>query len=222
MECVDLEQTTHACACLSPPPGYPASQITVVAQHILAAPLSLALRKRCGYKDEPFAQLWGEKHYNHLWHRSDCCLPRVRKYADRKKQRMGREYEHNSFSTYRCIKQSCCKWLCGSTMNNWRQISINSVIHQAGPRVKQATTGGDSFTDQWRSCVLQRATSPASCPQYNQHPARAASGKCLKLIPGIAPTRLYFTNSAQMSAIYPSQKKNKNILASWGQATTKW
>lgn len=58
-ECVDLDQTTHSCAGLSPPPGYPTSQITVVAQYILAVPLLLVLGECCG--DEPFAQLWGEK-----------------------------------------------------------------------------------------------------------------------------------------------------------------
>lgn len=45
VECVDLDQTTHGCAYFSPPPGYPTSQITAVAQCSLAV-LTLACPKK--------------------------------------------------------------------------------------------------------------------------------------------------------------------------------
>lgn len=62
VECVDLDQTAHACGCLSPPPGHPNSQITVVAQCFLAVPLFLAHGKHSTVHIETkvFAQLWGE------------------------------------------------------------------------------------------------------------------------------------------------------------------
>lgn len=44
---------------------------------------------------------------------------------------------------------------------------------------------------------------PALCLQCNQHPAGAVFGKCLKLISGTAPDRLYFTVKPKVSPSVP-------------------
>lgn len=89
-------------------------------------------------------------------------------------------------------------------MNSRRQIRLNSsVTRQAGPR----------------SMMLVCPSASHQSLQYNQHPARAVSGKCLKLISGASPTRLDFANSAQTSAMHPSQNNHFGELRTGNHRT---